>query len=67
MYYFKIVFFFDLVLLTVSTHARREAFLEATILATISIQTYHQTFTITQATIFNLFLYAATKETLQNE
>ena len=51
-------------LLTVSRHADRKALLEATVLASVTIETHHKTATFSQTTVFHLLLHTPPKETL---
>lgn len=53
--------------LTVATHSDGKTFFKTTVLATITIQTDHQAFTVTQTTILDLFLDAASKKTLEQK
>jgi len=50
--------------LTIAAHASGEAFLEAAILAAIAVQPNDQALSVPQTAVFDLFLDAATKETL---
>lgn len=50
--------------LTISGHADSEAFLEAAILAPVSVEPDDETLAITKASVFNLFLNTPPEEAL---
>lgn len=54
-------------ILTIAAHSHGQTFLESTVLASISIQSNHQAFSVAQATIFDLLLNAAPEKTLSKD
>lgn len=50
--------------LTISRHAHCKTFFKPAVLASISVEPHHETFSISQTSVFDLFLYASPEETL---